>query len=196
MRKLTKFATSREMGEWYDNKYKEMGGAWFTPSEACNQYLDAIEKYIGNNPELRLLDVGCGGGHFIEQAEKRFVCTGIELSGEGINESVARCINGKTRIFQEDIEGTNFSSGVFDIITSIGSLEHCINIPKAIKEIERLLASGGIFYILAPNETYDYQDQPNEVTMSSDEWIELLKNFKLLEVRVEGQNNVYILRKV
>ena len=188
------------MGEWYDQKYKEMNGAWVTPAEDCNKWLDRIMKWVWimKGTEVyqpTLLDIGCGGGHFIEQAEKRCGCTGIELSFEGIGETIRRVKSDSTEILKSDIEKTEFIDGEFDIITSIGTLEHVIDIPKALKEIHRILANDGIFYLYAPNELWDYTDQPNEVTMSKDEWMILLKDFKLLEFEKVGQNNLYILKK-
>ena len=195
MRQLSKFTTSEEMGEWYNNKYKEMGGAWYTPAEACNEWLDKIFKYHKDEKWPTLLDIGCGGGHFLEQAEKRCICTGIELSQTGIDEALGRIQSNYTKIIKEDIEGTELVDREFDIIVSIGTLEHVINIPKALKEINRLLADDGVFYLYAPNEEWDYTDQPQERTMNKEEWLELLMDFKLINFEKDGKNNIYILKK-
>ena len=52
-----------------------------------------------------------------------------------------------------------------------------------------------IFYLYAPNEKWIHMDQPNEITMNKDEWLNLLKDFELEYFEELNDNNLYILKK-
>jgi len=55
------------------------------------------------------------------------------------------------KVIQGDIQlRTPFESGSFDRVVAIHVLEHLRDLPPAIDEIERVLASGGIFDVVLP----------------------------------------------
>ncbi len=200
MNKLAGLNSTKEIGDWYNQKYTDMGGAWNTPPEDCDYHIKKLLAFV-NEPMMsrpyraRLLDLGCGGGHFISEAQKTFDCTGIEASTVGLEECYNRV---PTAIFLEmDIENMNFGEATFDVVTSIGTLEHVVNIPVAVAECFRVLFPGGIFYVYAPNTEWIHEDQPNEVRMDEPEWREILVNagFTVEYVEKVRDNNIYICRK-
>src|SRR5215470_8469173 len=77
-----RYGTSEELAAWYDKKYTEMGDGWVTPPEECNRHLDDLG--VVKDKDKWLLDIGCGAGHFLEQAEKRVNCCGLEISTKAI----------------------------------------------------------------------------------------------------------------
>jgi ubiquinone/menaquinone biosynthesis C-methylase UbiE len=199
MNKLAGLNSTKEIGDWYDNKYKEMGGAWNTPPEDCMFH---IEKFLpfttlpNGDDKSKLLDIGCGGGHFIAKAQvSTFDCTGIEASSVGLEECRKRVPEAK--FYLDDIEKMGFVDGTFDIVTSIGTLEHVVNIPIAVSECFRVLKDGGVFYVYAPNTEWIHEDQPNEVRMDEPEWREILVSagFKVEYTEKFRDNNIYICRK-
>lgn len=195
MNKLEGLHSIKEISDWYNQKYQEMGGAWHTPPEDAQKHISKIIPFTPIEKSLRLLDLGCGGGHFIAEAEKSFDCTGVEASTIGLEECKKRV---PTAAFIEmDIEAMKFSDGLFDIVTSIGTLEHVVNIPIAVAECFRVLKKGGVFYVYAPNTEWIHEDQPNEVRMDEPEWREILTNagFKVGYVEKVSDNNIYICLK-
>ena len=170
--------TTDELGAWYDSKYKEMGGAWNTPAEDSNRHLNDFGVMVDKSKTL--LDVGCGGGHFLAEASNRVSCVGIELSTVGIEEAKKRapeanCIHGS-------IETLDWEP--FDYIVSMGSLEHIIDIDKALDNIRQLLKPDGQWYFYCPNEKWTYTDQPNERTMSNAEWVDLFQKHGLWTTKI------------
>ena len=198
MNKLDGLKSTKEIGDWYNKKYQEMGGAWNTPPEDCDFHLNKIAQFAepkSLQSHMRLLDLGCGGGHFVFEAQKRFDCTGIEASTIGLEECRKRV---PTATFLEmDIEHMSFGDESFDIITSIGTLEHVVNIPAAVAECFRVLFPGGLFYVYAPNTEWIHEDQPNEVRMDEPEWHNILLSagFTVEYTERIRDNCIYICRK-
>ncbi len=171
------YDNSRELGEWYDRKYIEMGDGWNTPAEEVNRHLDDIgvpfDKYKW------LLDVGCGAGHFLQEAVKRVSCVGIELSGVGLQHCALRAST--AYLLQGDIAEVTtplFENNPeqFDYIVSIGSLEHIVDLPSALDNIRAFLKDDGKFYFYCPNELWMHFDQPNEKTMTDAAWIQTFRS--------------------
>lgn len=167
-----KIDTTEELGQWYDGKYQEMGDGWTTPAEECHRHLDDLG--VPFDKTRWLLDVGSGAGHFLAEAEKRVNCCGLEISHVGIELAKKRT---KQATFQpwsiENIFEYTVNQPNFDYIVSIGSLEHIVDLDKALNNIRDLLKPTGKFYFYCPNERWAYFDQPNERTMTDEEWREL-----------------------
>jgi len=165
-----RYGTTEELAAWYDRKYTEMGDGWVTPPEECNRHLDDLG--VPYNKNLELLDIGCGAGHFLAEAEKRVNCIGIDISkvAQGFGEQ--RC---RSAIWTMDAASDAMLSQwlPFDYIVSIGSLEHVVELDKALDNIRKLLRDDGKFYFYCPNEKWVHEDQPNERTMSDAAWEDL-----------------------
>ena len=188
------FNTQQELTSWYDVKYREMGGTWHTPPEDCNRHLDDLLQ--DRQQRGHLLDVGCGGGRFIEQARKRGfrLILGIDPSTEAIafarrrlnvpTAAFGTSINLITNELKTDeleryhaystIHGYSTNSIKYDYIVSLGSLEHVVNLGICLDIIRQILKDNGRWYFYLPNEKWTHTDQPNERTASSEEWKVLL----------------------
>ena len=106
---------------------------------------------LARNANMSLLDVGCGIGTFLQQAEQ----DGWKVAGLELSPSVAvfaREHNG-LQVDSFSIESdTSFSPGSFDVITMFGVIEHLANPSGAIKECTRLLRPNGILILQTPAE--------------------------------------------
>ena len=169
MNERKQIATTEELAAWYDQKYTEMGDGWYTPPEECNKHLDDLGVPFDKN--LYLLDIGCGAGHFLAEAEKRVTCVGYEISSVAIARARWRCKTASIFKRTPEIDGSETS---FDYVVSIGSLEHIVDLDAALEMIRvGLLARDGKFYFYCPNEKWKHYDQPNERTMTDNEWMDL-----------------------
>jgi 2-polyprenyl-3-methyl-5-hydroxy-6-metoxy-1,4-benzoquinol methylase len=124
--------STEELAQWYDQKYREMGGCWVTPAEECNQHLD--DMGVKREASKWLLDVGCGGGYFLAEASKRVECVGMEISQVAIEECKKR-FDGWVIPWNVDHGGLHHVNGMFnyfDYIVSLGSLEHIVDIHQAL----------------------------------------------------------------
>lgn len=184
------YDNSKELGEWYDNKYIEMGDGWNTPAEEVNRHLDDIG--VPFDKTKRLLDVGCGAGHFLAEAVKRVECVGIEISAVGLQHTALRAP--AARLILADIATQHDMDCIpvqkqFDFIVSIGSLEHIVDLPTALDNIRTLLKDDGKFYFYCPNELWMHFDQPNEQTHNDADWIGLFAAHGLFTHRFTRWND-------
>ena len=173
------YNTQAEVTAFYDAKYREMGGTWNTPPEDCNRHLDDLLR--DRKQRGFLLDVGCGGGHFIEQASKRdfIYILGLDPSTEAMTYARSR-LNVPTAAFGtnaylitsslEQYHGRGLAIDPCDYIVSLGSLEHVINLGTCLDIIRQRLKDDGRWYFYLPNEKWTHTDQPNERTASAEEW--------------------------
>lgn len=110
-----------------------------------HEWLDEFEKFRKTN---RILDVGCGHGHFLIEAKKR----GWEVYGtEFTQKAVDICTEAGCKMQLGDLNAATFPGIEFDVLTSIEVIEH-VSTPKAnLEEYGRHLRIGGALYITTPN---------------------------------------------
>ncbi|HTH70338.1 MAG TPA: class I SAM-dependent methyltransferase [Candidatus Saccharimonadales bacterium] len=106
-------------------------------------------------PGDRLLDVACGGGYLLMEAER----AGLRTSGIDIADAAlarARTFAPKSDLRRGDAEALPYADGSFEIVTCLGSLEHFLDPPKALEEMRRVLAPGGRAIVVVPNQWFAY----------------------------------------
>ncbi len=107
------------------------------------ELLDQFEPYRKLN---RILDIGCGDGHFLAVAKRK----GWEVFGtEYTNEAVNVCREKGIQIHQGSIQ--NYVADQFDVITSFEVLEHINDGREHLSKINELLRNKGLFYFTTPN---------------------------------------------
>lgn len=191
-------ATTAEIAEWYDRKFTEMGGAWKTPDSEWTEHLARIGVAIGRRS---LIDLGCGDGSFIRYVTGKYpglLGYGIDISATGIAMAEAAQSSDRQYFLIRDMADTQMLPGTFDHAVSLGSMEHCLDIPRVLGEARRILKPGGTLYIYAPNETWTATDQPNETLMNLNEWEERLHHagFRVDGYWPLGNNNAYLARRI
>lgn len=102
-----------------------------------------IEKISSNK---RLLDVGCGTGHFIEYCQQY----GWQVNGVEPNQIARTQAEAKTKIIiQQDI--SEVVDATYNVITLWHVLEHLPDLEQIINKLKYLLAPGGTLIIAMPN---------------------------------------------
>ena len=119
-------------------------------------------KYIKPSANARLVDFCCGGGQFIRLAEKRgFLCTGVDFSSNMLRE--ARKLNPTTLLIKADVTRRDFpecaeaATCFFGSLNSLGDSSHVL---RALKNVKRTLAPGGIFLFDVMNRSYLTEMEP------------------------------------
>ena len=108
-----------------------------------------------------MLEIGCGRGSLsCYFSDAGFDCTLVDLSKKVID--VAKNIFKKNKLkakFKvDDTNALGFDDNSFDIIFSIGLLEHFEDIRKPLKEQIRVLDKGGIWFgYIVPEFKYNVQ---------------------------------------
>ena len=110
--------------------------------------VDKIKKYLG--PESKVIDIGCGGGLFLQLLQKiGFQVFGVEL--EPYRKEY--CIQNGINVFNEDITKDDFIKNhdqSFDAVTLWDVIEH-VNYPSSqLKTAYEILKKGGYIFIDTP----------------------------------------------
>lgn len=108
------------------------------------ELLNQFEAYRRTN---RLLDVGCGDGHFLAVAKARnWEVYGTEYTDEAVAVCESKGIRMHKGILQDWKDAPDF-----DVITSFEVLEHITDGREHTAALYRLLRKGGLFYFTTPN---------------------------------------------
>ena len=108
----------------------------------------ALIKQLNGGKTGRLLDYGCGTGHFLAQARQAgWQVTGLEPNEPARAEASARV--GQPVLEPAALAG--LSAGSADVITLWHVLEHVHALQQTLAELTRVLAPGGTLLIAVPN---------------------------------------------
>jgi len=181
MRKRIDAKNFNELKKWYNKAYTK--GDLKSDAKFNNGMLNHLQ--IPKNKKLRLLDIACGNGYLLKEAEKRVKCYGIDISDVAIKRAKQNAPKSNLRIGKA--EALPYRDNYFDYVTCIGSLEHFIYMGKALSEMQRLLKRTGLVNILVPNSDYlvfkfkkPEQQQINERLLTLREWSDTIKKYFIL----------------
>lgn len=123
-------------------------------------YIRFILKRLQNLKFESLLDVGCGDGKFLYEAQKYFPqkrFTGLDLSKRAI--AYTKALNPNIEYVHGNITDTSLLSEKFDIITLVETLEHIPidKIKSFIKGIDYYLKKDGFLIITVPSKNIAVQ---------------------------------------
>lgn len=119
----------------------------------------AIDMLAGTRG--RLLEVGCGPAVMTpELLAMGFEVHGIDMSKEMVRRA-RQCMTGhplekRCQFELGDIERLRFAPGTFNAVLCMGVLEYLPQYARAVAEIERVLAPGGIVVLAVPNRASAY----------------------------------------
>jgi SAM-dependent methyltransferase len=145
----------------------------------------------------RLLEIGSGLGHLVGQLEDAFKTYGMDLNHWAINQS--KSVVEKTALQTASAQEIPFANGVFDVVIIKHIVEHLPDPEKAIREIGRVTAPGGILILATPNldsllkpwkgeKWIGYQDPTHISLKSPSVWLDWIKRsgFSLKRVFADG----------
>ena len=114
-----------------------------------------IHKYIPNINEKRILDVGCASGFLLQELANISKCAvGIDI--RSTTDIASGC-----NFIQADCHTLPFEDRSFDLVISLGVLEHVSDYELAIIEMKRVLKPDGyLFLMMGPTPLWKYLDNP------------------------------------
>jgi SAM-dependent methyltransferase len=130
----------------YTDYYDEVN---LTIPEFVTQRLDEIVGgFAVYRQSGRLLDVGFGAATLLEAARRAgWAATGTELA-EG---AVARARNHGFDVFLGTLQEASYPDASFDVVTIVEVLEHLLDPASLLREVRRVLRSGGLLWVTTPH---------------------------------------------
>ena len=118
------------------------------PAVSQNRRLEVLASFEPYRTEGNLLDVGCGVGHFLDQAlASGWRTFGVELDSEAVEICSA---NGHS-IHHGKLPSAPFEHHQFDVAIYSEVVEHINNQPEEFARIFELIRPGGLLFITTPN---------------------------------------------
>lgn len=180
--------THGDIAEFYARRYTH-------PPGSMRDYRAYIRS-IGVRPGGRLLDIGCGEGFLLRDAERAGLRPfGVEIAFNALQLSRTRIpAAGLARATGEALP---FRDAAFDIVMCLGSLEHFLDPARGIREIARVLRPDGVALLAVPNADFvvwrlrgtggTEQQDAQELLLDLTGWSTLIEGHGLHVARVEKE---------
>ncbi|MBM3276308.1 MAG: class I SAM-dependent methyltransferase [Candidatus Sericytochromatia bacterium] len=112
-------------------------------------HVKLLLEHLGDLERKRVLDVGCGKGRFarVLQAEH----AGARIWGLDISVEMLRFVPAGIRVSAGLMTALPFADDCFDAAYAVESLEHAVEIERAVSEICRVVKPGGRIAIIDKN---------------------------------------------
>lgn len=142
---------------WWDEKaflhlLKAMVNPWRVP-----YFKQALIKHYGQDlSQVRLLDIGCGGGVLTEEfAALGCRVAGIDISPRSIAVAQAHAEQSGLSIDYRTGDAANlpFEDRSFEAVSCCDMLEHVTDWKRVLAEVNRVLKPGGLFFFDTINRT-------------------------------------------
>jgi ubiquinone/menaquinone biosynthesis C-methylase UbiE len=112
-------------------------------------HVKLIREHLGSLRGKRVLDVGCGKGRFARLFHEQE--PEAEVWGLDISEEMLRYVPAGIHTRAGSMTELPFADGYFDAAYATESLEHAVEIEKAVAEICRVVKTGGRIAIIDKN---------------------------------------------
>ena len=112
-------------------------------------HVQKLLKYFGDLTDRRVLDVGCGKGRFARVLQEQN--PGAKIVGLDISEDMLAGVPASVGKVSALMTELPFAAASFDCVYATESLEHAVEIDKAVAEMCRVLKPGGKLVIIDKN---------------------------------------------
>ena len=112
-------------------------------------HVQRLLKYFGDLTDKHVLDVGCGKGRFARVFLERH--PGVAMYGLDISGEMLACVPAGVCAVSGSMTELPFADSAFDFVYATESLEHAVEIDRAVGEMCRVLKPGGKLAIIDKN---------------------------------------------
>lgn len=144
--------------------YNREASNWWKPGSALHVLqsmnpprFSFFDRYVSHWPNLKVLDVGCGGGFTSEfLASRGALVTGVDPSALSIETAKHHAAQNSLQIdYRVGVgEKLPLPDKSFDVVVCVDVLEHVTDLAKVLSEINRVLTPGGLFLFDTINKTF------------------------------------------
>ncbi len=176
--------------------YKDVSFARFSQYWWSNRFYAILARRYGAKG-TRLLEIGSGLGHLVGRLERHFETFAADVNHWALKQSLR--VAGRTAHLASSAEALPFEDAAFGVVIIKHVVEHLPNPERAIAEIGRVTAPGGILLLATPNLSsllkpwkgerwIGYQDPTHISLKPPEEWLEMIRaaNFRLLRLFSDG----------
>jgi SAM-dependent methyltransferase len=118
-------------------------------SATARLYLQSIKALV-KAPVPRLLEIGCGSGDFLVEAQSNgFDVEGLEYSPHAVSTANTRLSSEAVRV--GSLETSNLPANAYDVAAAFDVIEHLRDPVSSLKKIYSSLKPGGILAIATPS---------------------------------------------
>lgn len=151
---------SHELRVWHDRAAggKELSLDSFYRDLFTSDFGLDVSYYLGKN----MLDIGCGPRGSLEWADMASVRIGLDPLAHDYHKLWTR--GHKMQYVTAAAENIPFPDQYFDVVSSFRSLKHIIGIDRAVDEIIRVIAPGGIFLLCTSINSHTNHRQPTIIS--------------------------------
>lgn len=133
----------------YNDIYENTEEGLALPADSRKKILHMLKL----KKNQRILDIGCGCGHLLYEAQQiGAIPFGIDISSKAIELAEKRLPD--IEMHEAPAEKLPWPSGYFDCIANVGSLEHMLDMEASLMESARVLKKEGFAAFLVPNSFY------------------------------------------
>jgi SAM-dependent methyltransferase len=172
--------------------YKDVSFARYSQYWWSNRFYAILAHRYGK-PGVRMLEIGSGLGHLTGQLEGTFETYATDINHWALVQS--KQVAGRTALQAASAEELPFSEGIFGVVIIKHVVEHLPHPKKAISELGRVTAPGGVLILATPNlssllkpwkgeKWIGYQDPTHISLKPPSEWLDTIRNAGFYPVKI------------
>jgi SAM-dependent methyltransferase len=138
-----RFGRAAEIAAEYDSIYTAQSAVWENQGRTPD-FIRYFSSLLDGLPGSRLLEIGCGEGFLLAAVRKREKFA-TDLSVEAMRRARTRADAHFSLAVGERLP---FADDYFELVTSVGVMEHFLDIGETLREIRRILRPGGHYLSL------------------------------------------------
>jgi SAM-dependent methyltransferase len=134
--------SAQDYNTYYDSRNLSV------PASICRRLDEIVAQFSGYRHNNRLLDVGFGAGSLLQTASR----AGWTVEGVEVSQSALRHAQGiGLSTFCGELAEARYPTEYFDVVVASELLEHVPDPGALVREVARILRSGGLFWATTPH---------------------------------------------
>ena len=129
----------------------------------------AVLAFLDLRPTDRILDCGCGKGHLVTLIRRLYPCeiVAVDVDAAALRQAASGPATPPMSLVRASVSDLPFAAGSFSKIVCSEVLEHVADDRRALRELHRVLAPGGVLALTVPNRNYPFAWDPVNRTLQA-----------------------------